>query len=268
MGVARQQTRQPTRRNGNLNEAPVKLEPSGDAITDAIREEQALAEEAAQIRGDAKELTAELFAQLYPLLRRPIPTGFILEVTAGKGKPYDSVGVRSVQVLIDRMDNVLTPMWWWDECRHEDDGKLAHVKVHVGPRDASLFSRESHGGVDRGSTVGNLYKGSYTNAAKLAFARVGPGHEIYLGAADYDPDTNAQAAEAQAEADGGGAETPIGKERAEKLTQIVAEAGLADHLQNKLRALGIKALADATEAQGMAVYEWCGASGEGVKADG
>jgi hypothetical protein len=180
------------------------------ALVAAIQSEQKIADEAATIRaahsdGDDRAL----FDKLYPLCRRPIPSGFIVTSGSTQGKPYDSTGVKSVQVLFDRMDNVFGPLWWRERVKYvggegESDrgvpkeGRLAVVTIDVGPdKENPLFSRSSRGGVNQASTVGNLYKGTYTNAAKLAFARVGPGHEIYLGAADYDPDTNADAAKAQ-----------------------------------------------------------------------
>jgi hypothetical protein len=57
-----------------------------------------------------------------------------------------------------------------------------------------LTSRTSYGGVDHASTRGNFYKGSYTNAAKVAIARLGPGHEIYVGVPDLDPDVSKEMA--------------------------------------------------------------------------
>lgn len=165
----------------------------------AVAGEHAIADEAAGIRADATELTPELFLKLWPLLRRPIPAGFIQSVGKTQGKPYPSTGVRSVQVLIDRMNNVLTPLWWWDEVSYEDGGTIAYVTVCVGDAATrtSMFDRSSAGGVDRGSTAGNIRKGSYTNAAKRAFAAVGPGHEVYLGTTDLDPDVDEDAAGAQ-----------------------------------------------------------------------
>lgn len=175
-----------------------------EALADATAYEAQIAKEAAGIRGDAKELTPALFMELWPLLRRPIPEGFIVATEAVTGKPYPSTGVKSVQVLTDRMDNVLTPLWWWDETEYtgegsgpKDVGTLARVTVHVGSNRVPILSRGSHGGVDRASTLGNLWKGTYTNAAKRAFAAVGPGHEIYLGTTDLDPDVSPDAAKAQ-----------------------------------------------------------------------
>jgi len=187
-------------------------------MAEAVRYEQTIAEEAAQIRGESTVLTPDLFLRLYPLLCRPIPQGFIQRVPPTKGKPYPSTGIRSVQVQIDRMNNVLTPLWWWDSAEHEDAGKLCTVTVSVGLRADTplvLASTSSKGGVGQASNAGNLYKGSYTNAAKLAFARLGVGHEVYVGATDFDPDVDRDLAEAQ-----GAAETKapgIGKEIAKKM---------------------------------------------------
>lgn len=172
-------------------------EPLGD-VDQALAYEHQLADEAEKIRDGATVLTADLFMQLVPLLKRPIPTGFISHTGVVKGKPYESTGVKSVQVLIDRMDNVLGPTNWRDRADFNDDGTLCEVTVEVlGPDREILLSRSSFGGVNQASTTGNRYKGSYTNAAKLAFARVGPGHEVYLGAVDFDPDVNEVMAEQQ-----------------------------------------------------------------------
>jgi len=144
------------------------------------------------------------------------------------------------------MDAVLTPLWWWEEVRYfgdedyEKGGTLCEVTVHVGvPGEKPLFSRTSRGGVNQASTLGNRYKGSYTNAAKRAFAAVGPGHEVYLGAADLDPDTNEDAANQQ-----GRAETPADARLTEPQRQRVlaafAEAGVPDEeIVLFLRAVGL-----------------------------
>jgi hypothetical protein len=173
----------------------------GNDRATALAFEQTVAEEAAQIRGQAVGLDRELFLKLWPLLRRPIPTGYIQSIGAVTGKPYASTGITSVQVQMDRMDNVLTPLGWEVSDDYLEEGKVAIVTVRVLDREGdTLFERSSRGGVDRASTSGNLYKGSFTNAAKLAFARVGPGHEVYVGATDLDPDVHEGAAKAQASA--------------------------------------------------------------------
>ena len=208
-----------------------------DPVAEAIASEEAIAAEAKEIRGDATELTPALFMELWPLLKRPIPGGLIQTVGVTKGKPYESTGIRSVQVQIDRMNNVLTPMWWQDEVRYEDGGKLATVTVIVGMRGdfvqggdrmpLVLVERSSKGGVAQGSSTGNIYKGSYTNAAKIAFARVGPGHEVYLGAADLDPDTNLKVAE-QTQAIDAGSFNALPAERVEQIGKAIRTLALDD----------------------------------------
>jgi len=190
------QTKVQKRQQSN-GSAPTKT--ARGTLEEAVAHEAALAEEAAEIRGAETELDPVLFLKLWPLLRRPIPDGFVISTPAVTGKPYASDGVKSVQVLIDRMDLVLTPLksWWDYDCVYSEGGVAAHVRVWVGPEDAPFVRRSSMGGVDRGSTRGNVLKGSFTNAAKLAFARVGPGHEIYVGVVDLDPDVNKATAKAQ-----------------------------------------------------------------------
>lgn len=231
-------------------------------LAEAIAYEQAIADEANAIwdrdeHAELLQIDCRLLRELRPLLRRQIPHGFIEHVGEVTGKPYESTGVRSVQVQMDRLDNVLGPENWGYEATYSNDGKRCYVRAWVGTKDAPLYTRDSWGGVNRGSTEGNIWKGSFTNAAKLALARLGPAWEVYVGAADFDPDTDKDAAEQQGKSNGEKAEAkPIGKERGERLEKIVADASLSDHLPAKLRALGIKSLDKATEAQGMAVYEW------------
>lgn len=186
---------------------------SDEAMTEAIASENAIAAEATAIRGEATELTPELFFKLYPLLCRPIPKAFIQTVPPTKGKPYESTGIRSVQVQINRMNAVLTPLWWADRTEYHEDGKLARVEVMVG-NGTPMLTRSSWGGVGQASNAGNLRKGSYTNAAKLAFARIGVGAEVYVGATDLDPDVDRDLAE---QAEGKSEPSTIGKEIAKKM---------------------------------------------------
>lgn len=181
----------------STNGQPRKVETPPEQIAAAIQSEQELAARAAEIWGDTTDLSREMFLKLYPLMREPIPAGFISEVSAGKGKPYPSKGIRSLQVQIDRMDAIWTPLnWGWRTNWLEPN--LAEVTVWVGAsEDDALVKRVARGGMNAGSTVGNHFKGTETNAAKMAFARLGPGHEVYLGAADFDPDTDEDAAKQQ-----------------------------------------------------------------------
>jgi hypothetical protein len=171
-----------------------------DMLAAAITHEEAIRAEAEAIRGDASELTPALLRKLRPLLRKPIPSAFIQSVGVVKGKPYESTGIKSVQVQMDRLDNVLGSDWWGYTRTFHDDGRLCEVVAWVGSDpERPLVRRDSFGGVNQASTTGNLYKGSFTNAAKPCFARLGPGWEVYVGATDFDPDTDAEAAQAQAE---------------------------------------------------------------------
>jgi hypothetical protein len=177
-------------------------QPPSDPLRSAIDTEAQIAARAAEIRarhdGGGAKMTRELFLELWPLAKEPIPPGLIVHTGVVKGKPYESDGVKSVQVQMNRMDAVFTPLYWGYEDAYEEDGKLCLVTVCVFDHEGqNLVKRNSWGGVNQASTLGNLRKGSFTNAAKLAFARVGPGHEIYLGAPDLDPDTNEKVAEQQ-----------------------------------------------------------------------
>lgn len=198
------------------------------ALAEALEHEQTIADEAAAIRNGAATLTPDLLVRLLPLLRRPIPDGFITHIGVVKGKPYESTGIKSVQVQIDRMDNVLTPLAWNHDVVYTEGGKLAQVIVRVlDGTGKALFSRESWGGVNQASTTGNLYKGSYTNAAKRAFAMVGPGHEVYLGATDLDPDVSEDAAKAQEQPAAAAAPPrPLSDESRAKVLKAFADAGV------------------------------------------
>lgn len=173
---------------------------SNDEMSVAMAEENAIriAAEVLWEEHGTLRLTPALYATLVPLLRQPIPSGFIVTTGAVKGKPYESTGVKSVQVLVNRMDAVLMPQHWSVTDEYENDGRLCRATVTVLDGDGQpIVSRSSYGGVDRASSLGNLMKGSFTNAAKRAFAMVGPGHEVYVGAVDYDPDVSVDAAKEQ-----------------------------------------------------------------------
>jgi hypothetical protein len=166
---------------------------------DAAAYEEDIARRAAEIRGDEfTGLDRAMFIKLWPLLCEPLHAGHVTHTPVTTGKPYVSDGASSAQVLVDRMNNVLTPLGWEPREEYAADGKLCKVTVVVLDRDGRvLVTRSSWGGVAQGMGAGNIYKGSWTNAAKLAFARLGPGREVYLGALDFDPDTNAQIAALQ-----------------------------------------------------------------------
>lgn len=240
------------------------LEREPNPLAEAIDHEEQIREEAEAVWekeewADHDDLNVFLFRELRPLLRKPIPTGFIEHVGEVTGKPYESTGVRSVQVQMDRLDNVLGPSNWGYRADHTDDGKRCHVTAWIGSEKAPLVKRDSWGGVNRGSSEGNIWKGSFTNAAKLAFARLGPGWEVYVGAADFDPDTDEDAAKAQ-EAQQLPPDLDLARklkpEQVEGLERAVTAAGLIDHLPMRLRSFGVESLKDLTVEQAMAVYEW------------
>ena len=218
---------QPRRANGK--EYVTKIDATPDALEAAMKAEAELADEAAEIRGEATVLTPELFLRLWPLLRRPIPEGFLVDASRGEGKPYESTGIRSVQVSTDRMDSVLTPLWWHQEVDYHEGGKLCEVTVVV-LVEGQPIRRTAWGGVDRANTAGNLRKGAYTNAGKRAFALLGVGHEVYIGATDMDPDVDPRAARAQAREDAKIEPTddgkPIGAEKAAELVDVAWNLGL------------------------------------------
>lgn len=223
----------------------VGRDPTGEELAKAIAHEAEIATEATGIRGEARELTLDLWNRLRPLLLKPIPGAFIVSTTSGKGKPYASTGVKSVHVLTGRMDAVLTPFWWHERVEYlgdgADRGKLCRVEVLVGgDPERPVFRRESYGGVNQASTIGNLYKGSYTNAAKRAYASVGPGHHVYMGAADLDPDTDADAAKQQAASGGSGGDTDLSEDQRQRVLAAFADAGVTDdEIQLFLRAVGL-----------------------------
>lgn len=172
-------------------------------LAQALEAETINGDEALLIRA-GQPLTPYVLECLRGCLMAPIPGAFIVEEPPVKGKPYASTGISSVQVQIDRLNYVLGPTNWLDNAHFEDSGKVCRVTLMVlglggSPAlpDGVITQRSSYGGVNQASTEGNRYKGSYTNAAKLAIARLGPGHEIYVGAADLDPDTNPEIAEIQ-----------------------------------------------------------------------
>jgi hypothetical protein len=225
-----------------MSDGPTPLTEEEKQLLDAAKKhEEEIATRAAEARGEATELTPELFLDLHEMLCEPIPEGFIKYVPRlEKGKPYESTGIKSVQVQIDRMNNVLTPLWWWAEREYTDGGKVCRVDIYVGNRNKATDVSEaileavagggtlnlpsakeqvlahvtSYGGVDRGSSTGNVYKGSFTNAAKIGFAQLGLGHEIYLGAVDLELDVNPEASD---EPEAAGAGEPIGTAAAKEL---------------------------------------------------
>lgn len=246
-----------------FDNSPVKTDVTPEQLAEAIESEAQLAAECAEIRDAAKSfpgtLIRKLFLQLEPKMKTPIPEGFLIAVSKGKGKPYDSKGVRALQVQVNRMDAVWTPLFW-DWRTEWIAPSLAEVTVWVGEsEEKALVTRKARGGMNGGSTVGNHFKGTETNAGKLAFARIGPGNEVYLGATDFDPDTDEVAAEEQAHASSG----KLPAEKVEALQQAVSAAGLGEHLPMKLRGYGVGKLEDLTVEQAFDIHAWAKAEAEG-----
>lgn len=247
-------------------------EPERNEIAEAIAYEEEIRQRAETIwdeKDDWENLTPDLFRQLRPLLREPIHQGFIQKVGQVTGKPYESTGIRSVQVQMDRLDNVLGPHNWGYRAEYRDDGKLCHVTAWVGDKDpsSSPIVRDSWGGVNRGSTDGNIWKGSFTNAAKLAFARLGPGWEVYVGAADFDPDTDEDAAAVQEAVEPAPPVPGIAPESLlmlrERFDNLIGEdKEKLKQFKVKLGSLGVSArsrdtaLASLTPAQAIDLDEW------------
>lgn len=166
--------------------------------------------EAERIREAAEydgTLTGKLLRDLQPLLKAPIPPKYIDRIPPTTGKPYESTGVKSVQVQVDRMNDVLGLEHWRWLPFYAEEGKVCRVIVIVGNKLAGvrvdergdldpaslegaeiLVVRDGWGGHSRGSGKGDILKGSETNTLKRVLARVGPGCDIYR--LDYDLDTH------------------------------------------------------------------------------
>lgn len=229
----------PPARKAQAKAAPKKPAPDRSKVVEAITSEEALGEQADAIWKGNEYLDAALLRELRPLLYAPIPEAFIEEIGVVKGKPYTSTGVRSVQVQIDRLNRVLGMSNWRDNYSYTDEGRICHVIISilgapvVNPNTGAserevLVQRSSFGGVDHGSTRGNIHKGSYTNAAKVAIARLGPGHEIYVGVPDLDPDVSQELASGGPAAEEKPKATKVAKEQVEQLRNLWRQSGVDD----------------------------------------
>lgn len=197
---------------------------------------------------DHGEMTPQLLVALEPLLNEAIDPRHIKVTPPVTGKPYESTGIRSVQVQIDRLNAVIGAPHWRKLLFYIDGGNVCHghiivgnklIAANVGGEDGHLIPGEADivahrsgwGGHSRGSNRGDLYKGSETNALKRAIAQLGPGHEVYT--LDFDEDLNPAATAPPATeptqaalptaASGGGeqAQLPI-EDAATELTKILA----------------------------------------------
>jgi hypothetical protein len=248
-------------------DAPKEEPPQVDPLAHAIASEQMIRERAETIRGN-KPLDRAMLRQLMPLLMEPIPAPFIQKVGKVKGKPYESTGIKSVQVQMDRLSNVLGPSNWGYLDEYEESGRLCKVAVQIIDDEGNpLVTRTSFGGVDHASNLGNLYKGSFTNAAKLAIARLGPGHEVYIGFTDLDPDVSEEAAaaaasvadrqqEAQARASKPKGETLTDEQLDEVRTIFKARQVTAEEWRMFLLSHGVERTADLPTGAFEAAKEW------------
>lgn len=149
-------------------------------------------------------LTNPMLLDLSPLLHEPIDPRYIKTEPPVKGKPYESTGITSVQVQVNRLNAILGEAHWTTLLHYEEGGTVCHVHLLVGNElgacelndkgrlvvnFADIIARRSgFGGHQQGSTRGDLFKGSETNAAKRTIARLGPGAEVYC--LDFDEDKN------------------------------------------------------------------------------
>jgi len=236
--------------------------------------EHAFHRRAAEIRkahGYTGQLTAPLLLELEPLLREPIDPRYIERIPPKSGKPYESTGVKSVQVQVDRMNDVLGAPHWRSLIYYAEGGTVCKAVVLVGNKLASasldaegnlvcgdadiLVVRDGWGGHSRGSGKGDILKGAETNTLKRVLARVGPGCDIYR--LDYDLDTHGQGPEyrpvraaASAEASVGDRKVSPGQQRmirARASSAAISDAQLCNII---LRAAGspLKPDSDAIEA--------------------
>lgn len=177
------------------------------------------ADRAAAIFTDARysgTLTAGMLRKLTPLLREPIsPRDIVTTGPAEKGKPIVTTGIRSVQVQVDRLTEVLGGAHFRLIPHHTADGTRCRMHVVIGNdlqwcrldrSDANgslvpytvlegttvvresdiLVHADGWGGHNRGTAPGDVWKGSETNAGKRVIARVGPGAHVY--ALDFEDD--------------------------------------------------------------------------------
>lgn len=216
-------------------------------------------------------LTAQTLRKLRPLLREAINPRYIVTTgPAEKGKPMTTTGIVSVQVQIERLMEVLGGAHYRTLAHWMPDGVRCHVHVVIGNdlqwctldgedgkmqpytllqgtvaaaagilagvKEAEVIEHaHGWGGHARGSAPGDIWKGSYTNAAKLAIARVGPGGHVYL--LDFEDDPHAP--EARGVNKGGRGNQPAQQQRTEAtapaegappMTDEQHEAAIAEYL--------------------------------------
>lgn len=187
-------------------------------------------------------LSNALYLALEGLLFEPIDPRYIKTLPPIQGKPYESTGIRTAQVQVDRLNAVLGGPHWRKLLHYEDGGGTCHAHVIVGNNlghatldalggllqgDADLLvHRSGWGGHARAKDAGDRRKGAETNALKRTIAQVGPGHEVYC--LDFDEDANPTARDySQIDGPAAAAELPAGDPVVELASLVESEPDLA-----------------------------------------
>lgn len=140
-------------------------------------------------------LTMPMLRALEDLLNTPIPEEYLLHSEKTEGKPYDSTGLKSLQVQVD-IANAVLGGGHWRLLTHYKTEHVCHAWVIIGndviraklsddgeevlPEGADIFlTRDGWGGVKRSNHEGDGRKGAQTNASKRALAQAGPGSNVY-----------------------------------------------------------------------------------------
>lgn len=207
--------------NGNGNdEANAALEAAQAAAAEQIGDQYvSYRADAEAIKGDEAykdsggKMTGPLYDALEPLLFKPTPPVYIEHRPKGEGNPYPTTGLKSTQIQVDRMNDVLGRRHWRTLLFYSQNGTLCKAVVIVG-NDLHWARLDEHGEllpytvVDAGDTkeireadivalhegwggwksnkLGDTFKSAETNALKRVLARFGPGADVYR--VDYEED--------------------------------------------------------------------------------
>lgn len=186
-----------------------RRKPSTPSIAELRQQAVTIREDYGYSENESK-LTMAILHALAPLLNEPIDGRYIETIPPVSGKPYESTGIRSVQVQINRLNAILGEGHWRKLLHYADGGATCCAHVIVGNalagcnldkdgqlvidfRAEILAHRYGWGGhAARGGNRGDLYKGAETNALKRVIAQLGPGQEVYC--LDFDEDATPRAA--------------------------------------------------------------------------
>lgn len=199
---------------------------SAEVLAEHDRLDDTRGERAAEILSDAGydgSLTSAMLAKLQPLLDEPInPRHIVTTGPAERGKPITTTGIRSVQVQVDRLREVLGASHYRLLPHHTEQGDRCRMHVVIGndlqwcaltpagelqpytvvpgsvanatgavyagvERAEVLAHADGWGGHQRGSAPADTWKGAETNAAKRVIARLGPGAHVYRLDFEDDP---------------------------------------------------------------------------------